>query len=103
MSRVSAYDWLGSIAMTPLALAAAGPAADAFGRTPTLWGTTVLIVALTAAVLLLPDVRRLERREARPAQVGVPLQGASPAPGPAAQPTVKAPSGGSGEGAAEVS
>jgi MFS family permease len=103
MSRVSAYDWLGSVAMTPLALAAAGPAADAFGRTPALWGTTVLIVALTAAVLLLPDVRRLERREVRPAQAGVPVQGASATPGPAAQPTVKAPSGGSGEGAAEAS
>jgi predicted MFS family arabinose efflux permease len=61
MSRVSAYDWLGSIAVMPLGLALAGPAAAAFGRTESLWGSAVLVVALTAAVLLLPDVRRLER------------------------------------------
>ncbi|MBY8878285.1 MFS transporter [Actinacidiphila acidipaludis] len=61
MSRVSAYDWLGSIAVMPLGLALAGPAATAFGRTQSLWGSAVLVVVLTAAVLVLPDVRRLER------------------------------------------
>ncbi|MCL2554866.1 MAG: MFS transporter [Actinomycetia bacterium] len=64
MSRVSAYDWLGSIAVMPLGLALAGPAAAAFGRTQALWGAAVLVVALTGAVLLLPEVRHLERREA---------------------------------------
>jgi len=67
MSRVSAYDWLGSIAVMPLGLALAGPAAAAFGRTESLWGSAVLVVALTAAVLVLPDVRRLERRHGDPA------------------------------------
>lgn len=62
MSRVSAFDWLGSIALTPGALALAGPAASAFGRTQALWGSAGLVVLLTAAVLLLPDVRRMERR-----------------------------------------
>ncbi len=61
MSRVSAYDWLGSISLTPVATALAGPAAAAFGRTRALWGSSALIVLLTAAVLLVPDVRRLER------------------------------------------
>jgi MFS family permease len=80
MSRVSAYDWFGSVAMTPLAMAAAGPAADAFGRTRALWGSAALVVLLTGAVLALPDVRRLERRTvahpvlsrpaARPASTG---------------------------------
>ncbi|WNI19494.1 MFS transporter [Streptomyces sp. ITFR-21] len=67
MSRVSAYDWFGSVAMTPVAMAAAGPAAHAFGRTRTLWGSAVLVLLLTGAVLALPAVRRLERRTvARP-------------------------------------
>lgn len=61
MSRVAAYDWLGSISLTPVATALAGPAASAFGRTRALWGSSALVVLLTAAVLLVPDVRRLER------------------------------------------
>ena len=62
LSRVSAYDWFGSIAMTPLALALAGPAEQAFGRTASLWGCATLVVVVTAAVLCVPDVRNLTRR-----------------------------------------
>ncbi|MFJ6645288.1 MFS transporter [Streptomyces sp. NPDC091290] len=62
LSRVSAYDWFGSIAMVPLATALAGPAETAFGRTPALWGCAALIVVVTAAVLCVPDVRNLRRR-----------------------------------------
>ncbi|MGQ4382403.1 MFS transporter [Streptomyces sp. SAS_270] len=62
LSRVSAYDWFGSIAMTPLALALAGPAEEAFGRTASLWGCATLVVVVTAAVLCVPDVRNLTRR-----------------------------------------
>ncbi|MFF3975175.1 MFS transporter [Streptomyces sp. NPDC001828] len=68
LSRVSAYDWLGSIAMVPLATALAGPAQSAVGRTSALWGCSALVVLLTAAVLCVPDVRRLTRR-AEPAAV----------------------------------
>ncbi len=62
-SRVSSYDWLGSIALLPAATALAGPAAEAFGRAPALWGCSALVVLLTAAVLTVPDVRRLTVRE----------------------------------------
>ncbi|MFG2196399.1 MFS transporter [Streptomyces sp. NPDC048639] len=62
LSRVSSYDWFGSVAMVPVATALAGPAADAFGRTAALWGCSVLVVLLTAAVLTVPDVRNLRRR-----------------------------------------
>ncbi|WP_249416441.1 MFS transporter [Streptomyces sp. TS71-3] len=61
-SRVSAYDWLGSIGMLPVATALAGPAEQAVGRTAALWGCAALVVLVTAAVLLVPDVRRLTRR-----------------------------------------
>jgi MFS family permease len=86
MSRVSAYDWLGSVAMTPIAMALAGPAATAFGRTSALWGAAALIALLTGAVLLLPAVRRLERAPHRPqaAQVLAPGAADGSAVGPAA-------------------
>lgn len=62
LSRVAAYDWFGSVALMPLATALAGPAESAFGRTPALWGCSVLIVVVTAGALCVPDVRNLRRR-----------------------------------------
>ncbi|MEW2305421.1 MFS transporter [Streptomyces sp. NPDC006655] len=71
LSRVSAYDWFGSVSLLPLATALAGPAEEAFGLGPALWGCAIVIVVVTAAVLLVPDVRNLTRRTvpvtARPA------------------------------------
>ncbi|GAU69725.1 putative drug resistance protein [Streptomyces sp. NBRC 110611] len=61
-SRVSSYDWFGSLAMVPVATALAGPAQDLIGRTAALWSCAVLITLLTAAVLCVPDIRRLTRR-----------------------------------------
>jgi MFS family permease len=98
MSRVSAYDWFGSVAIMPVGMALAGPAAGLFGLTNALWGCSGLVLVLTAAVLLLPDVRRLERSGHGPGSTTVAgAVGAQPA-----QPTVTAPSGGTGEGAAEL-
>lgn len=62
LSRVSAYDWFGSVALVPLAAALAGPAELAFGRTAALWGCAVLVVLVTAAVLCVSDVRNLTLR-----------------------------------------
>lgn len=62
LSRVSAYDWFGSVAMLPLATALAGPAESLFGRRESLWGCAALVVLVTAAVLFVPDVRNLTRR-----------------------------------------
>jgi hypothetical protein len=52
LSRVSAYDWFGSLAFQPLGLIIAGPAAAAIGTSETLWiaaagslGTAVLAIA----------------------------------------------------------
>ncbi|MEU9035027.1 MFS transporter [Streptomyces sp. NPDC048352] len=61
-SRVSAYDWFGSLSMLPLATALAGPAESAFGRTTALWGCAGLVVAATALVLFVPEVRRITRK-----------------------------------------
>ncbi|MFJ3673168.1 MFS transporter [Streptomyces sp. NPDC090106] len=76
LSRVSAYDWFGSVAMVPLATALAGPAESAFGRSEALWGCSALVALVTAAVLLVPDVRNLRR-------VSKPVVRAAPAPAPA--------------------
>ncbi|MBU3864168.1 MFS transporter [Streptomyces sp. 4503] len=72
LSRVSAYDWFGSVAMVPVATALAGPAEETFGRSASLWGCSALILALTLAVLAVPDVRRLRRRGTTPVTEGGP-------------------------------
>lgn len=62
LSRMASYDALGSLALTPVGLAAAGPVAAAVGmRTAFLGGAAVVIVA-TLAVFASRDVRQLSRR-----------------------------------------
>ncbi|MEU8628935.1 MFS transporter [Streptomyces sp. NPDC048669] len=68
LSRVSAYDWFGSVAMVPLATALAGLVESLVGRSQALWGCAALVVLVTGAVLFVPDVRNLTRRTA-PAEV----------------------------------
>ncbi|MER5811881.1 MFS transporter [Streptomyces sp. NPDC002033] len=84
-SRVCAYDWFGSVSMLPLATALAGPAETAFGRTPALWGCAALVVAGTAAVLFVPDVRRMTRKPppARPVATSPAPPAGSPRAAPA--------------------
>jgi MFS family permease len=62
LSRVSAYDALGSLALAPVGTAVAGPLAGEFGTSLVLAAGGVLIVMLTAAVLLVPEVRQLRHR-----------------------------------------
>jgi predicted MFS family arabinose efflux permease len=67
LSRISAYDALGSLVLTPVALVAIGPIADVLGARTTLLACAVLVVIATVPVLLSRDVRTLERRTAAPA------------------------------------
>jgi MFS family permease len=60
LSRVMAYDWFGSLALEPLALALVGPLAVAIGISTTLWLGAALITLCIFATLLVPSVRRLE-------------------------------------------
>jgi len=64
LSRVYSYDALGSFALVPVGLATAGPIAEVIGVRATLWGAAAVAVAVTLAVLLVHDVRTLERRPA---------------------------------------
>ena len=61
LSRVSSYDALGSFALMPVGFAASGAIAAAVGTKTTFFGTAALITAATALVLLIRDVRTLER------------------------------------------
>jgi MFS family permease len=72
LSRLSAYDMLGSLALTPLALAAVGPISSAIGTRATLLGCALLTFGATAPVLLSRDVRTLQRRSADPAPTAEP-------------------------------
>ena len=60
LSRVSAYDWFGSLAFQPLGLVIAGPAAVAFGAGTTLWIASGGILAMALLAVATPSVRRLE-------------------------------------------
>jgi len=62
LSRLSSFDAIGSFALAPVGVAAAGPLAATFGISTVLAAGGVLIVLLTLAVLLVPEVRQLRRR-----------------------------------------
>lgn len=63
LSRVSSWDYLGSLALQPLGLAASGPVAVAVGVSATLYGAGVLFVVLVLAVLAVPAVRNYTARD----------------------------------------
>jgi predicted MFS family arabinose efflux permease len=59
LSRVSAYDWFGSLVFAPLGMAVVGPVADALGIHTTLWAAGLLDLLAIASLLLVRDIRRL--------------------------------------------
>ncbi|MBS1878723.1 MAG: MFS transporter [Actinobacteria bacterium] len=69
-SRVSAYDWFGSLALEPLGLALVGPLAAGIGTSTTLWLCAVVVLGCQVATLSIPSVRRLR---AGPGAAPVPI------------------------------
>jgi MFS family permease len=61
LSRVSAFDWMGSLALMPLGFLLAGPLAEAVGDVDLLLGGAVLALLVQLAALATPGVWRLER------------------------------------------
>ncbi len=61
LSRVSAYDWFGSVLFDPLGLAIAGVVAAGIGMSRTLWIAAAVDLVAVAALLAAPSVRHLER------------------------------------------
>jgi hypothetical protein len=58
LSRVSAYDWLGSLAFNPLGAALVGPIAAGVGIETTLIACAASVTAVNLWCLTLPGVRR---------------------------------------------
>jgi predicted MFS family arabinose efflux permease len=66
LSRVSAYEWFGSLALRPLGLALWGPLAAAIGLSASLWLAFLLEAGVALALLAVADVRGM--REPVPAR-----------------------------------
>jgi predicted MFS family arabinose efflux permease len=64
ISRVSSYDWFGSYAAYPIGLALWAPIAAITGVQTALWAAFGLMALAIAALLWLPDTRRLPREPA---------------------------------------
>src|SRR5436190_5386896 len=58
LSRVSSYDWLGSVSLAPIGIAVAGPLAIAVGARTAELGCAALALVATALALMSPQVRR---------------------------------------------
>ncbi len=63
LSRVSSYDWLGSLVFQPAGYALAGPAAAAIGIPATLIASAAVQASACIGVALTPAVRGLQARE----------------------------------------
>ncbi|HEX7353395.1 MAG TPA: MFS transporter [Mycobacteriales bacterium] len=63
LSRVSAYDWFGSIALLPIGYAIVGPLSVWLGVRTTLWLAAGLWLVLSALVLLVREVRDMPSLE----------------------------------------
>jgi hypothetical protein len=59
LSRVSSYDWFGSMAFYPLGLAVWGPVAAAIGISVSLWLAFGCFIAAVVALFAVPDIRGL--------------------------------------------
>ena len=57
LSRVSAYDWFGSLAFTPIGYALAGPVAAGIGVAPSLWIVAAFFALSAPAIAALPSIR----------------------------------------------
>jgi predicted MFS family arabinose efflux permease len=67
LSRVSSYDWFGSLAFLPLGLAVWGPIADAVGYDSALWLAFGLHVASVIPLLAVREIRTLPAFPSEPA------------------------------------
>jgi predicted MFS family arabinose efflux permease len=70
LARVSAYNWMGAVAFLPAGYAIAGPVADVIGMSTSLWIGAAWIVATTAIVISVPDVRRFRLWPVEPELAG---------------------------------
>jgi MFS family permease len=63
LSRVTAYDWMGSLALLPLGYVLAGPLGERLGATEVLVGGSLLALLSLTCTLAVRDVRSVRRLE----------------------------------------
>ena len=80
LSRISSYDWFGSVALNPIGYALIGPVAAAIGTQETLVIAGILNVIVCLSVVLVPSVRAI-RMDGPAADVPVPGGPAAGGPG----------------------
>jgi MFS family permease len=76
LSRVYSYDTLGSFILIPLGVAIVGPVSEVIGTRDTILAAAAVSLTATLAVLLVRDVRTIERRGSEPVVEGVDAAGA---------------------------
>ena len=59
LSRISSFDWIGSVALNPIGYILIGPIAAAIGTSETLVIAAVLNIAVCCSVVLVPSVRSI--------------------------------------------
>jgi hypothetical protein len=70
LSRISSFDWFGSVALNPIGYALIGPVAAAIGVQQTLVIAGILNVVVCFGVVLVPSVRAIRTDGAAPAAAG---------------------------------
>lgn len=60
LGRISGFDWLGSVAVTPVGYVLVGPLAQAWGPVPIVLGASALLLVACTAPLAVSAVRTLE-------------------------------------------
>jgi len=70
LSRISSFDWLGSVALNPIGYALIGPIATWLGTTETLFVAAILNMAVCVGVALLPSVRHITLNPSEPLTTG---------------------------------
>jgi hypothetical protein len=76
LSRVYSYDALGSFVLIPLGVAIVGPVSELIGTRATILGAAAISLSATLAVLLVRDVRTIERKGSEPLIENVDLRSA---------------------------
>ena len=68
LSRISSFDWFGSVALNPIGYALIGPVSEAIGIPETLVIASILNVLVCFSVLLVPSVRAIRTEPAAATQ-----------------------------------
>jgi hypothetical protein len=63
LSRLSSFDWLGSVALNPIGYALVGPLASRIGIAQTIYIAATVNAAISVIVAILPAIRGLHANE----------------------------------------